>query len=90
MKEYCETEKLLIQTFNRRSAPFKQPTQYRNISSGALADERACLDMLNRALESVELTKAEKKSLIWVAGWEKATVRNIVNAFQKKMDMLST
>lgn len=90
MREYCDMDKMLIQAFNRRAKPLKQPVEFRNISSGSLADERICLSMLNDALEFVELTEAEKRSLVWLAGWEKSTVRNIVNAFQKKMHMLST
>lgn len=90
MREYSEEEKVRIAAFNKTAKPIEQPINWRNISSGALETERKNLAMLNDALENVELADAEKQSLVWLAGWEISTVRNIVSAFRKKMDLLST
>lgn len=87
MQDYDETDKLLIRAFNSHAKPLKQPAQWRNISTEALAAERTKLSILNDALENVELTEEEVHSLVWLAGWEESTVRHIVSAFQKKIEL---
>lgn len=38
---------------------------------------------MNKALEDVELTKAEEKTLIWIAGWEESTVDHLLSVIEK-------
>ena len=39
--------------------------------------------MLNQIFGDVDLTKREMRTLIWLAGWEKSTVANVVSAMEK-------
>lgn len=41
------------------------------------------MKLIEDALQDVELTEDERKSLEWLSGWEKSTVENIVAAFRK-------
>ena len=41
------------------------------------------MKLIEDALQGVELTEDERKSLEWLSGWEKSTVENIVAAFRK-------
>lgn len=41
------------------------------------------IDILNRALGNIPLTKEEERSLIWLSSWETSTVKNIISAFEK-------
>lgn len=38
---------------------------------------------INEALAGVELTKAEEKTLLWLAGWEESTVDNLLSVIEK-------
>lgn len=61
----------------------KQPTEKRNLNIYALASERKHIDMLNQALGDIELTEQEKRSLLWLCGFETSTLKNIISAFEK-------
>ncbi len=61
----------------------KPPTEKRNLSLEALANERLNINMLNDVLGDVEITPAEERSLIWLCGWEASTVQHIVSVFEK-------
>ena len=39
--------------------------------------------VLNKVLAGVELTKAEERTLIWLAGWEESTVDNLLSVIEK-------
>lgn len=38
---------------------------------------------MNKVLVDVELTKAEEKTLIWLAGWEESTVDHLLSVIEK-------
>ena len=38
---------------------------------------------LNEIFGEVELTTAEMRTLVWLAGWEESTVANVVSAITK-------
>ena len=41
--------------------------------------------MLNEIFGVADLTKAEMQTLIWLAGWEECTVKNVISAIRKVM-----
>jgi hypothetical protein len=61
----------------------KQPTEKRNVTEYYLEDEKKHIDMLNKALGDIELTKSEESSLIWLCGWETEVIRDIISTFKK-------
>lgn len=75
----------------------KYPTEPRNVNESFIVTERVHIDMLNKALGDIELTKEEERSLIWLCGWETSTIKHIISAFNKaeksrprSFDQLST
>ena len=38
---------------------------------------------MNKILAGVELTKAEERTLIWLAGWEESTVDHLLSVIEK-------
>jgi len=61
----------------------KYPTEPRNVTESFLNMEREHIDMLNKTLGDIELTKEEERSLIWLCGWETSTLKHVISAFQK-------
>lgn len=41
------------------------------------------IQKMNKVLAGVELTKAEERTLIWLAGWEESTVGNPLSVIEK-------
>ena len=41
------------------------------------------IQKMNKVLADVELTKAEEKTLIWLAGWEENTVDHLLSVIEK-------
>ncbi len=41
------------------------------------------LQKMNTVLAGVELTKAEDRTLRWLAGWEESTVDNLLSVIEK-------
>lgn len=41
------------------------------------------IQKMNKVLADVELTKAEEKTLIWLAGWEESTVDHLLSVIEK-------
>ena len=41
------------------------------------------IQKMNKVLARVELTKAEEKTLIWLAGWEESTVDHLLSVIEK-------
>lgn len=41
------------------------------------------IQKMNEVLADVELTKAEEKALIWLAGWEESTVDHLLSVIEK-------
>ena len=38
---------------------------------------------LNEIFGDIELTEAEMRTLVWLAGWEESTVENVASAIRK-------
>lgn len=41
------------------------------------------IQKMNKVLAGVELTKAEERTLIWLAGWEESTVDHLLSVIEK-------
>ena len=62
----------------------KQPErENRNVNDFYLEMEGRQIQKMNKVLADVELTKAEEKTLIWLAGWEESTVDNLLSVIEK-------
>ena len=49
----------------------------------AKENQRKAMDMINKALEGIEITPDEEKSLIWLSSWELSTIENIIRVFKR-------
>lgn len=62
----------------------KQPErESRNVNELFYEMESRQIQKINKALAGVELTKAEEKTLIWLAGWEESTVDHLLPVIEK-------
>ena len=62
----------------------KQPErENRNVNDLFYEMEGRQIQKMNKVLADVELTKAEEKTLIWLAGWEESTVDNMLSVIEK-------
>ena len=62
----------------------KQPErESRNVNDLFYEMEGRQIQKMNKVLARVELTKAEEKTLIWLAGWEESTVDNLLSVIEK-------
>ena len=41
------------------------------------------IQKMNKVLAGVELTKAEERTMIWLAGWEESTVDHLLSVIEK-------
>lgn len=57
----------------------------RNVNRYFYESEARQIAVLNEIFGNVELTAAEMRTLIWLAGWEESTVKNILSAIRKAM-----
>ena len=57
----------------------------RNIPVSAYEMEEENLMLLNEVIGNTILTPAEEQIMIWLAGWEKSTVRHIIDALKKSL-----
>ena len=57
----------------------------RNVNEIFYENEARRIAELNEIFGEVELTAAEKRTLIWLAGWEECTVENVISAIRKAM-----
>lgn len=56
----------------------KQPErESRNVNDLFYEMEGRQIQKMNKVLEGVELTKAEERTMIWLAGWEESTVDHL-------------
>jgi len=55
----------------------------RNVNDLFYESEARRIALLNQASGNIELSKAEEVTLIWLAGWEEGTVKNVISAFAK-------
>ena len=62
----------------------KQPErESRNVNELFYEMESRQIQKINKALAGVELTKAEERTLIWLAGWEESTVDYLLSVIEK-------
>ena len=62
----------------------KQPErESRNVNDFFYEMEGRQIQKMNKVLADVELTKAEEKTLIWLAGWEESTVEHLLSVIEK-------
>lgn len=62
----------------------KQPErERRNVNDLFYEMEGRQIQKMNKVLADVELTKAEEKTLIWLAGWEESTVDYLLSVIEK-------
>ena len=62
----------------------KQPErESRNVNDLFYEMEGRQIQKMNKVLAGVELTKAEERTLIWLAGWEESTVDNLLSVIGK-------
>ena len=55
----------------------------RNVNALFYEMEGRQIQKMNKVLADVELTKAEEKTLIWLAGWEENTVDHLLSVIEK-------
>ncbi len=55
----------------------------RNVNDVYYGFEARMIEKLNTVLGDVELTKAEERTLIWLAGWEECTIDHLVSVIEK-------
>ena len=55
----------------------------RNVNDLFYEMEGRQIQKMNKVLAKVELTKAEEKTLIWLAGWEESTVDHLLSVIEK-------
>lgn len=55
----------------------------RNVNEYFYESEAWRIDMLNEVFGDVELSRTEMQTLVWLAGWEESTVKNVVSAIKK-------
>lgn len=62
----------------------KQPERgSRNVNDTYYDFETRMIEKMNTVLGDVELTKAEERTLIWLAGWEESTIEHLVSIMEK-------
>ena len=57
----------------------------RNVNKYFYESETRRIAALNEIYGEVELTAAEMRTLVWLAGWEECTVENVISAIRKVM-----
>lgn len=55
----------------------------RNVNEYFYENEARRITMLNEVFGDVDLSRAEIQTLVWLAGWEESTVRNVISAIRK-------
>lgn len=55
----------------------------RNVNECFYESEARRIKMLNEIFGDVELSQTEMQTLVWLAGWEESTVKNVVSAIRK-------
>lgn len=85
-KQVRVTLLLILDTEERMILMIIQPEWgIRNVNKYFYESEARRIDMLNEIFGDVELTKAELQTLVWLAGWEESTVKNMVSAIRRVM-----
>lgn len=73
------------ETYRQKGQSMIKQPEYgsRNVNDFFYEAEGKMIQKMNEVLEGVELTKAEEKTLIWLAGWEESTVDNLLTVIEK-------
>ena len=61
----------------------KLERESRNVNDFFYEMEGRQLQKMNKVLAGVKLTKAEERTLIWLAGWEESTVDHLLSVIEK-------
>ncbi len=62
----------------------KEPDfESRNVNRYFYESEAKWIAEINELVGDIELTKAEEIVLIWLAGWDDSTIRNILSVMKK-------
>lgn len=62
----------------------KQPERgSRNVNDTYYGFETRMIEKMNAVMGDIEMTKAEEKTLIWLAGWEECTIDHLVSVIEK-------
>jgi len=62
----------------------KQPEHgSRNVNDTFRRFEARMIEKMNEAFGDIELSRAEEKTLIWLAGWEECTVEHLLSVIEK-------
>ncbi len=61
----------------------QQERESRNVNDLFYEMEGRQIQKMNKVLEGVELTKAEERTMIWLAGWEESTVDHLLSVIEK-------
>lgn len=62
----------------------KQPErESRNMNDAYYSFEAGMIEKMNAVLGDIELTKAEERTLILLAGWEECTIDHLVSVIEK-------
>ena len=70
----------------RRGLMIVQPDrESRNVNELFYEYEARRIAELNEIFGEVELTAAERRTLVWLAGWKESTVVNVISAVRKAM-----
>ena len=57
----------------------------RNVNKYFYESEARRIAELNEIFGDIELTEAEMRMLIWLAGWDEYTIENVLSAIRKAM-----
>lgn len=57
----------------------------RNVNKYFFESEARRIAALNEIFGDIELTEAEMRTLIWLAGWDEYTIENVLSAIRKAM-----
>lgn len=57
----------------------------RNVNKYFYESEARRIAALNEIFRDIELTEAEMRTLIWLAGWDEYTIENVLSAIRKAM-----
>lgn len=57
----------------------------RNVNDCFYDFEAEQIDRLNEIFGNIELSRSEEQTLVWLAGWEESTVKNVISAIRKAM-----
>ena len=74
----------VVAVLKRRANMIRQPEWgTRNVNKYFYESEARRIAELNEIFGDIELTEAEMRMLIWLAGWDEYTIENVLSAIRK-------